>query len=185
MLSKETTAYQAKSQQVKLHIAQQIEQQIMQIVAHYSLDTQLAARFATHLFSDDFQPLAYYLNEIKLTLQQLTSTEDITDCQLISERLIAQVTALKEALQRQEQQTASSRKNKQNIHRLPARERLSKYYEALRALKEKQDNFLLSLHTAKNEQEASYYQAQIDHTEQRKARCLCAIEELEEYLSHL
>ena len=105
----------------------------------------------------------------------------------MAEHLLGQCTALTEAMNRKhkepiqpkitEPQVASS-KSQHSIHRLPPRERLDKYYEALQKLTEKyeeakaQANIQRDMH----KQTAEIYLT-------RRQKCLEAIETLEEYLA--
>lgn len=162
-------------------------------------DQQIYAKFDRTLFSDDFEIFAFYQQEIQYTLQQLEQLSDIQAEQetFLSEKLAAQCTALAEAVNRSKQKNtrqsqsavnsqrnlSKSEKAKQDIHKLPPRERLVKYYEALDALNNKlieQENVLLTCQTT--EQKVQYSNL-ISITQQRKNRCLEAIELLEEYLA--
>ncbi|TCP95534.1 restart primosome assembly protein PriC [Cricetibacter osteomyelitidis] len=159
------------------------------------------AKFDRTLFSDDFASFEFYQNEIQATFEQLEQLNQQTEqWEFLTAKLLAQCTALSEAMNRQQFPSKSAQKPtksavvsqrklskseqvKHEIHKLPPRERLSKYYEALSALNNKithQENLLL---TATTQDEKKFYHQQITITQQRKNRCLEAIELLEEYLA--
>ncbi|WP_439294538.1 primosomal replication protein PriC [Lonepinella sp. BR2882] len=150
-------------------------------------------KFDPMLFSENFQPVDSYLNEMQQCFQQLQrlSEQDQAQFAFFTEKLVAQYTALQDAIRLlQTPQTAVENKpvlNKrdqlrQQIELLPPREKLVKYYEALHALNEKlaQQEIELSLATA---EQKMVIEQQITSTKQRRERCLSAIELLEEYLA--
>lgn len=167
--------------------------------SHVKKADKLYAKFDRTLFSEDFQSLAFYQQEIQATLAQLKnltySQQEVAE--FLTEKLFAQCRALREATFCQasllNQQTSTiknpqvplSRREqiKQQIHQLPPRERLVKYYDALQALNDKiaqQDRQRLQ---SSKEAEKAYFSQQLQLTLQRKKRCLEAIELLEEYLT--
>ena len=89
----------------------------------------------------------FYLKEIQQSLTKLCKIPHQNEEQIVfmAEHLLGQCTALTEAMNRKhkkpiqpkiaEPQVASS-KSQHSIHRLPPRERLEKYYEALQQLTE-------------------------------------------------
>ncbi|WP_410685819.1 primosomal replication protein PriC [Avibacterium paragallinarum] len=157
-------------------------------------EQKIYAKFDRTLFSEDYQTFAFYRAEITQTLTQLEKLQDQEQyqCQFYTKKLLAQLQALLDAASsphfekklRKEKTTSPYRvKQKNEIHQLPPRERLEKYYEALQALNDKialqRDQYYL----ATDELEKQQLQRHITHTQQRKARCLEAIAALEEYLS--
>ena len=69
-------------------------------------------------------------------------------------------------------------------HSLPPRERLAKYYEYLASFNEKIQHEQDGLNKAQREG-VSFSRLKLEQLEQRRARCLEAIEMLEEYLIFL
>ena len=75
-------------------------------------------------------------------------------------------------------------KRQHPVHSLPPRERLAKYYEYLASFNEKIQHEQDSLSEAQRE-ELPFNRLKLEQLEQRRARCLEAIEMLEEYLIFL
>ncbi len=173
----------------------QLNQYIVELAQQYVHLKQetLYNKFDPMLFSENFQTVDFYLNEMQQCFQQLQrlSEQDQAQFAFFTEKLVAQYTALQDAIRLlQTPQTAVEKKpvlNKrdqlrQQIELLPPREKLVKYYEALHALNEKlaQQEIELSLATA---DQKMVIEPQIASTKQRRERCLSAIELLEEYLA--
>ncbi|ARB74927.1 TPA: primosomal replication protein PriC [Pasteurella multocida] len=147
----------------------------------------LKTRFAPHLFSENNQVFSFYFQELKQTLIQLENAPetDITLCAFFAEKLLSQYVALSEALTHTQIKTKTftpTNKATHHVHQLPPRERLEKYYEALQALNEKLMSLQDSQQKTQAEQEKKLLGQKIQLTQQRKAKCLAAIETLEEYL---
>ncbi|ABR75162.1 hypothetical protein CBG46_07015 [Actinobacillus succinogenes] len=156
----------------------------------------LHTKFDPAIFSENFQPLEFYLNEIRHCIEQISqlSPEEVAQTAFFSEKLSAQYTALTDALQFIEKPKAKSavnfkpvlslrEKRRQQLEQLPPRARLIKYYEALQALNEKLNGQKDLQKQCLSEKEKMRIQQQIDITRQRRQRCLDAIEVLEEYLA--
>lgn len=180
---------------------QLLAEKIQQLYKQYHTQPILKvySKFDRTLFSEDFQSFEFYFQEIQHTLMQLESlnVEKLEQAQFYAERLLAQCTALTDALKEMQQlqveqakppaqsssDTISEReKIKHAIHQLPPRERLDKYYEALQALNNKIELYQ-DLYSQAIAEHKSYYQQRIEVTKQRRARCLEAIDVLEEYLA--
>lgn len=176
---------------------QQLEQTVARLYTEYAGDKQkpLPAKFDRTLFSEDFQSFQFYINQIHQTLAQITyfDEQDRETLNFLSEKLLAQCTALTDAL-KTEPTKAKSAVNfkpvlskrealKQALNRLPPRERLTKYYEALQALNEKLEQQTDLYRNAAQPSDKIRYAQQIEITQQRQKRCLDAIELLEEYLA--
>ncbi|MCW9699530.1 primosomal replication protein PriC [Avibacterium sp. 20-129] len=182
----------------KTQLIQALRQKIAQCYQQYPVsDTQkIYAKFDRTLFSEDFQHFKFYRAELNNTLAQIERLQENehTQCQFYTEKLLAQLQALLDALKQHKRRdkktftnpSPQSAQNKQQhaIHRLPPRERLAKYYEALQALNQKiahqQDQYVQTQNELKKQQ----LQQLIRHTEQRRTRCLEAIELLEEHLDN-
>ena len=148
-----------------------LEQKVQQLTQVYQADSdkKINAKFNRTLFTEDFETVGFYLKEIQQSLTKLCKIPHQNEEQIVFmvEHLLGQCTALTEAINRKhkkpiqpkitEPQVESS-KSQHSIHRLPPRERLEKYYEAL------------------HKQTAAIYLT-------RRQKCLEAIETLEEYLA--
>ncbi|MDG2942609.1 primosomal replication protein [Exercitatus varius] len=156
----------------------------------------LYAKFDPAVFSENFQPVEFYLNEIRHCAEQISrlTPEDVEQTAFLSEKLSAQYNALTDALSFIEKPQAKSavnfkqvfnerEKQRRQLEQLPPRERLIKYYEALQALNEKLNGQKDLQKQSQSETEKIRIQQQIDITRRRRQRCLDAIEVLEEYLA--
>lgn len=176
---------------------QQLEQRVEQLYAQYGKqhETKINAKFDRTLFSEDYQSFHFYFAQIKQTLTQIADlqNEETDNLHFLTHKLLSQCTALAEAVTKKNSTYNKSAVNfkpvlsareqrKQEIHRLPPRERLTKYYEALQALNEKIDR-LTDLHKHADRLQQLNYAEQLDITRQRRQRCLDAIELLEDYLA--
>lgn len=182
----------------KQQLVEQLAQKIEQLYQQYQhqLNKKIFAKFDRTLFTESFANLSQYLQEIQQTLDQLASLQenDVQQGAFLTDKLFAQCRALSDALQNKPAYFArknslspsisSATQTKQDIHKLPPKQRLEKYYEALQALNTKLDGQVSLLYDAQSQQQRDYYQQQIDITQQRKKRCLEAIELLEEYLAY-
>lgn len=178
-------------------LIQILRQHIRRCYQQYQLEDnqKIYAKFDRTLFSEDFQTFKFYRLELENTLTQIAKLQayEQIQCQFYTEKLLAQLQVLLEAIQqvksskvqpKQEKPSLSSKeKQKHEIHRLPPRERLTKYYEALQALNEKIARQQDQYQQATNDLEKAHCQQLLHHTQQRRTRCLEAIELLEEYLA--
>ncbi|MFD0966490.1 primosomal replication protein PriC [Seminibacterium arietis] len=174
-----------------------LKQKVTNFYNQYQLEkeTLISAKFDRTLFSEDYQPFQFYVKEIEQTLSVIENLQDDQyKYTFYTQKLLAQCTALSEAIthvSKQHYQYLNEpqihRKNKeqlkQNVQKLPPRERLAKYYDFLQALNDKIIQQEISLNSSQNEIEKKYYKEQIIITKQRRARCLEAIELLEQYLT--
>ncbi|MEE6074789.1 primosomal replication protein PriC [Avibacterium paragallinarum] len=182
----------------KTQLIQALRQKISQCYQQYPMpDTEkIYAKFDRTLFSEDFQLFKFYRAELESTLAQIARLQENeqAQCQFYSEKLLAQLQALLDAIKQHKLRTTTQRtptkalltaKDKQQhaIHRLPPRERLEKYYEALQALNAKIEQQQDQYFQAQEELEKQRLQQLITHTQQRRERCLEAIELLEQYLA--
>lgn len=181
----------------------QLKQQVETFFSHYShipKKQKIYAKFDRTLFSQDFGTVEFYFKEIQQSLSQLEKIDDnnIQKYDFYSAKLAGQCKALSEALKwikpQEKKQFQHSKTNPLSIqaqrenqrielNKLPPRERLSKYYEALQALNTKLEQQRDRFTQATSLQEKQVYSQQMTITQQRKARCTEAIEQLEEYLA--
>lgn len=181
-----------------ISLLSQLVQVVEQLQARYiSQSNQIIyTKFNPMLFSENYQSTKFYLNELNYTLSQLQqlNEKDIAQFAFFSEKLLAQCTALTEALDKPQFQQAQSTVNsitkleireqrRQELEQLPPRERLDKYYEALKALNDKLNAQKDQLKQNQDLTTQNYYTNLIEQTRLRRKRCLEAIELLEEYLA--
>ena len=127
-----------------------LEQKVQQLTQAYQADSdkKINAKFNRTLFTEDFETVGFYLKEIQQSLTKLCNLPHQNEEQIVfmAEHLLGQCTALTEAMnrkhrkpiqQKKTEQPVTSSKSQHSIHRLPPRERLEKYYEALQQLTEK------------------------------------------------
>lgn len=170
-----------KTNELYQHLAAKVQQLYAQYKPQHN--KKIYAVFDRTLFTEDFQPLQFYLKEIEQTLQKIAGSDvqDIERCQFYCNKLLAQCQALNDSLHRPSKPTKQPLSA--SIHQLPQRERLAAYYEALQALNEKLSAQQDQLKQNTNAHQAILYQQQIDITHQRIARCIEAIEQLESELN--
>ena len=175
---------------------QQLEQRVHQLYEQYSESgkKKINAKFDRTLFGEDNQFFDYYLSQVNQTLSQIAhyQDDDADKLNFLIQKLCAQCTALSEAVSITPKSYKSAvnfkpvlsarEQRKQEIHKLPPRERLAKYYDALQALNEKIDQ-IIDLHQQAHDVEKSRYTELLKITKERRQRCLDAIELLEEYLT--
>ncbi len=150
--------------------------------------------FENGLFTQNFETLDFYFTEIHRTLEHLSQLQanDTEKAHYLSEKIINQCAALREALDRQFstptknvipniQNYTSREVLRQQIHTLPPRERLAKYYEALTELNLKIDQIQDRLAICP-QQEQQHLSKQLEFQQKRRQKALNAIENLEEYL---
>lgn len=155
-----------------------------------SMTQKVQLKFAPGLFSETNQTVRFYYQEIHQTLKQLENVaeHDLALCTFFAEKLLSQCNALSDALHPHREtkiisKHSSSVKTQQTIHQLPPRERLEKYYEALQALNEKITRQQDEKRKAQHTNELALIEHHIAFTQQRRAKCLMAIDVLEEYLA--
>ena len=176
---------------------QRLKQSLQDFFVRYATQKEeiVYAKFSPNLFTENWQKTAFYFAQIEHTLIQLEQIEsdNIEAWQFYTQKLSAQCTALSDALTRQQQNAQlfpvkeeNKLQNKRHhpVHSLPPRERLAKYYEYLASFNEKIQHEQDGLNKAQREG-VSVNRLKLEQLEQRRARCLEAIEMLEEYLIFL
>ncbi len=150
--------------------------------------------FEIGLFSQNFETLGYYFAEIMRNIDYLAkvSTDDIQKANFISEKIINQCAALREATQRQFRTTPIKKAPQRvsaereallkRINALPPRERLEKYYEGLNALNALIEKIQDQLAHCPPQQQAQL-QKNLEYQQQRRQKALSAIDNLEEFLA--
>ena len=173
-----------------------LEQKVQQLTQAYQADSdkKINAKFNRTLFTEDFETAGFYLKEIQQSLTKLCSLPHQNEEQIVFmvEHLLGQCSALTEAMNRKykkpiqpkiaEPQVVSS-KSQHSIHRLPPRERLEKYYEALQQLTEKYEEAKAQANTAQTDIQRDMHKQTAAIYLTRRQKCLEAIETLEEYLA--
>ena len=175
-------------------LIQILDQKVQQLYqAHLSKrEEKIFAKFDRTLFSEHGQNVSFYLKEINQTLDRIKTLEsnDLNYYNFLAERLLAQCSVLSEALTRKNTHLAVSQtttknniqKSQHSIHKLPPRERLEKYYEALERLnKLYQQHKDLALAEKNNDEKIRYAQL-AEGYKKRQQKCQEAIDLLEEYL---
>lgn len=178
-------------------LIQQLEIKVKNLHEQYQEkgEQKIVVKFDRTLFCEDFQSVNFYLEEINQTLDKIKRLEAKTTEYYVylTERLVAQCTVLSDALRLNHGdktyndsevvwQKKVQDKKSHAIHRLPPRERLDKYYEALQKLTDK----LLKFQDLESSAEADlklHYATQISKLQQRRQKALEAIELLEDYLA--
>ncbi|SUC09019.1 primosomal replication protein N'' [Pasteurella canis] len=172
----------------KIELLQSLTSKVNQLYAQYAQHTEqkLNTKFDPQLFGENSQSFSFYYQEIQETLKQLAHVpeNDLNLAIFFTEKLLSQCTALSDALNPITVNTMSKKTQQmaQSIHQLPPRERLEKYYVALQALNEKITQQQDEKHKTQDPNERSYLEQKIAFTQQRRDKCLMAIEVLEEYL---
>jgi len=174
-------------------LIQILEQKVQRLCeAHLSKrEEKIFAKFDRTLFSENGQNVSFYLKEINQTLDRIKTlaSNDLNHYNFLTERLLAQCSVLSEALTRKNTHLTVSQKTKQtiqksqhSIHKLPPRERLEKYYEALERLnKLYQQHKDLAVAEKNNDGKIRYAQL-AEGYKKRQQKCQEAIDLLEEYL---
>ena len=178
-----------------------LEQKVQQLTQAYQADSdkKINAKFNRTLFTEDFETVGFYLKEIQQSLTKLCSLPHQNEEQIVFmvEHLLGQCTALTEAINRKHrnriqpkktEQPVTSSKSQHSIHRLPPRERLEKYYEALQQLTEKYEEAKAQANkaqanTAQTDIQRDMHKQTAAIYLTRRQKCLEAIETLEEYLA--
>ena len=173
-----------------------LEQKVQQLTQVYQADSdkKINAKFNRTLFTEDFETVGFYLKEIQQSLTKLCKISHQNEEQIVFmvEHLLGQCSVLTEAMNRKykrpiqpkivEPQVASN-KSQHSIHRLPPRERLEKYYEALQQLTEKYEEAKAQANTAQTDIQRDMHKQTASIYSTRRQKCLEAIETLEEYLA--
>ncbi|MDH2999400.1 hypothetical protein A1D23_04685 [Chelonobacter oris] len=141
----------------------------------------------SRLFSIEHETVGQCLAQARQTLAILQHTgQETAQAAFYAEKLVAQYHALLDLTQSHSQKPHFAAKpapikNKHQVHDLPPKARLEKYYQFLRQLNDlvaQQNDALLQA----TPQHHSTLIQKIQQTEQRKQRCQDAIDNLEEYL---
>ncbi|WP_118816050.1 primosomal replication protein PriC [Haemophilus haemolyticus] len=175
-------------------LIQILDQKVQQLYqAHLSKrEEKIFAKFDRTLFSENGQNVSFYLKEINQTLDRIKTLEsnDLNHYNFLAERLLAQCSVLSEALTRKNThltvpQTTTKQtiqKSQHSIHKLPPRERLEKYYEALERLNKLYQQHKDLAQAEKNNDEKIRYTQLAESYKKRQQKCQDAIVLLEEYL---
>ena len=175
-------------------LIQILDQKVQQLYqAHLSKrEEKIFAKFDRTLFSEHGQNVSFYLKEINQTLDRIKALEsnDLNHYNFLAERLLAQCSVLSEALTRKNThltapQTTTKQtiqKSQHSIHKLPPRERLGKYYEALERLNKLYQQHKDLAQAEKNNDEKIRYAQLAEGYKKRQQKCQDAIDLLEEYL---
>ena len=175
-------------------LIQILEQKVQKLCeAHLSKrEEKIFAKFDRTLFSENGQNVSFYLKEINQTLDRIKTLEssNLNHYNFLTERLLAQCSVLSEALSRKNThltapQTTTKqtiKKSQHSIHKLPPRERLEKYYEALERLNKLYQQHKDLAQAEKNNDERIRYAQLADGYKKRQQKCQEAIDLLEEYL---
>ena len=175
-------------------LIQILDQKVQRLYqAHLSKrEEKIFAKFDRTLFSENGQNVSFYLKEINQTLDRIKTlaSNDLNHYNFLTERLLAQCSVLSEALTRKNtHQTAPQTTTKQtiqksqhSIHKLPPRERLEKYYEALERLNKLYQQYKDLAKAEKNNDEKIRYAQLAEGYKKRQQKCQDAIDLLEEYL---
>lgn len=174
-------------------LIQTLEQKVQQLYQAYlpQQDEKIVAKFDRTLFNENGQPVRFYLHAIQQTLNQIKAlkSDEPQHYRFITERLLAQCTALSEALNRKNKSAIRKTVEKpiprqqHSIHKLPPRERLEKYYEALEQLNALYQEHKDLARTANTNDEQLRYTALATRYKERRQKCQDAIDLLEEYLA--
>ena len=174
-------------------LIQRLDQKVQQLYqTNLPREEKIFAKFDRTLFSENGQTVAFYLKEINQTLDRIKTLEsnDPNHYNFLAERLLAQCSVLSEALVRKnthltESQTTTKQtiqKSQHNIHKLPPRERLEKYYEARERLNNLYRQHKDLAEAEKNNDEKMRYAQFAESYKKRLQKCQDAIDLLEEYL---
>ena len=175
-------------------LIQLLDQKVQRLYeAHLSKqEEKIFAKFDRTLFSENGQNVSFYLKEINQTLDRIKTLEsnDLNHYNFLAERLLAQCSVLSEALTRKNTRLTVSQtitkqpilKSQHSIHKLPPRERLEKYYEALERLNKLYQQHKDLAQAEKNNDEKIRYALLAEGYKKRQQKCQDAIDLLEEYL---
>lgn len=171
-----------------------LEQKVHQLYQTHSAqqDEKIFVKFDRTLFSENAQNVAFYLDEIQQTLNKIKTldSDELNHYSYLAEHLLAQCTALSEALNRNSATTPNKKaeqkpvnRSQHSIHKLPPRERLEKYYEALEQLNSLYQQHRDLARTERDHNQSQHYQQLAAVYKQRRQKCQDAIDLLEEYLA--
>lgn len=180
-------------------LIQQLKLKLDQFKQQYQASNPILTQvFDPQLFSENFQPFLFYFNQIEQNWQYLNqlTKQDVQQIQFLTEKILAQYSVLTDALEknqpsRQHNKIQPKQENKKQqqeqvlkeLNQLEPRERLKVYYEYLqqfnKMIQQQQD----AVYLASTEQQKQHHQHKLNALEQRRQRCLNAIEVLEEYLA--
>ncbi|WP_118846235.1 primosomal replication protein PriC [Haemophilus haemolyticus] len=175
-------------------LIQLLDQKVQRLYeAHLSKqEEKIFAKFDRTLFSENGQNVSFYLKEINQTLDRIKTLEsnDLNHYNFLAERLLAQCSVLSETLTRKNTHLTVSQtitkqpilKSQHSIHKLPPRERLEKYYEALERLNKLYQQHKDLAQAEKNNDEKIRYAQLAEGYKKRQQKCQDAIDLLEEYL---
>ncbi|OOF36717.1 primosomal replication protein N [Rodentibacter mrazii] len=176
-------------------LIEKLEQKVQQLYQIHStqLEEKIFTKFDRTLFSENGQTLSFYFAEINQTLIRMKSLDsnDVNHYNFIAEHLFKQCNALSETLnrknmtftQQKRQQNPTIKKTQHSIHKLPPRERLEKYYEALEQLNnlyQQHRDFALTQNDPIEKKRMAELANSYKH---RRRKCQEAIDLLEEYLT--
>lgn len=175
-------------------LIQRLDQKVQQLYqTNLPQEEKIFAKFDRTLFSENGQTVAFYLKEINQTLDKIKSlqSENPDHYIFITKRLVAQCTALSEAIERKNKpfiintppiSSQLQKKFQHSIHKLPPRERLEKYYEAREQLNNLYRQHKDLAQAEKNNDEKMRYAQFTESYKKRLQKCQDAIDLLEEYL---
>ena len=175
-------------------LIQILDRKVQQLYqAHLSKqEEKIFAKFDRTLFSENGQNVSFYLKEINQTLDRIKVLEsnDLNHYNFLADRLLAQCSVLSEALTRKNTHLTATQtttkqtiqKSQHSIHKLPPRERLEKYYEALERLNKLCQQHKDLAQAEKNNDEKIRYTQLAESYKKRQQKCQDAIDLLEEYL---
>lgn len=175
-------------------LIQILDRKVQQLYqAHLSKqEEKIFAKFDRTLFSENGQNVSFYLKEINQTLDRIKVLEsnDLNHYNFLADRLLAQCSVLSEALTRKNTHLTATQtttkqtiqKSQHSIHKLPPRERLEKYYEALERLNKLYQQHKDLAQAEKNNDEKIRYAQLAEGYKKRQQKCQEAIDLLEEYL---
>ncbi|OOF46492.1 primosomal replication protein PriC [Rodentibacter trehalosifermentans] len=171
-----------------------LEQKVQQLQHAYSskLEEKILAKFDRTLFSENGQTVSFYFSEIQQTLEKIKSlhSTDFNHYRFITEHLLKQCSVLSEALNRKNNRIippkpseSAKPKASHNVHKLPPRERLGKYYEALEQLNHLYQQQCDLIHVETNPEVQQKAMRLAEGYKLRRQKCQDAIDLLEEYLA--
>ena len=166
-------------------------QQQLQLFYRYNGEQIIKQQFERTVFAESGQPLRYYIAQIEQNIARLATLDKVEVVAYLAEQISIQFQVLLEALQRTERsakkaetattQPQKTEKKQYDVFQLPAEERIHKYYEFLTRFNDRIADLEQQQQLAPREQKP-LFQQQLALLQQRRQRCLAAIEQLEEYL---
>ncbi|OBX11143.1 primosomal replication protein PriC [Gallibacterium genomosp. 3] len=173
------------------YIAQLTKQ--LEYFTQYDDSQLITIAFDQTIFLESFQPLRFYLEQIKQNINRLAELDNIQVISYLAEKITAQFRVLVDALNQMQlaKQPTKINTNSANISnsdkyavfQLPPEQRIHKYYEFLTRFNDQLAYLEQKQQQTSDLQQKTSYQQQILHYQQRRERCLAAIEQLEEYLT--